>query len=231
MGLKDRILFEVHGNIKKINTQEDERKRLVSFFEGFMVDAKELGLEEATEIYGSLFGKEVKSGLVDLKEDFETVLNDSINEAGLSGERVAGMLSMIRSQGARGLSAERAAGAMKMQQKAGTLADVAAGASANAPKTGLAALWDNIKNFFTGGWTAITTAFKTGNFSALLSTPLIQGALATGGIVLAFKLLKKIFGRAGKTMTAEQQKKIQAELQAKLDAKKAENEAKNKEKI
>jgi hypothetical protein len=194
MSLRDRILFEVHGDIKKVTTHDDEKKRLASFFEGFMVDAKEFGLNEATEIYGTLFGESVKNGLVELKEDFELVLSDSINEAGLSGERVAGMLSLIRSQGARGLSGERAGEAMKMQQKSGALADVAAGASANAPQaTGLAALWNNIKGFFTGGWTAITSAFKTGNFGALLSTPLIQGALATGGIVLAVKLLKKIW--------------------------------------
>lgn len=67
-----------------------------------------------------------------------------------------------------------------------------------------------VKNFFTGGVSSVGSAIKSGNWSSLLQIPLVQGALGVGGAVLAFKLLKKIFG---KKIKPEQEAQLQAALQ------------------
>jgi len=67
-----------------------------------------------------------------------------------------------------------------------------------------------VKNFFTGGVSSVGSAIKSGNWGALMKIPLVQGALAAGGAVLAFKLLKKIFG---KKINSDQEAQLQAALQ------------------
>jgi hypothetical protein len=68
--------------------------------------------------------------------------------------------------------------------------------------------FNTVKGFFTGGVKSIGDAVKTGNWGALLQIPLVKGAMITGGAVLAFKILKKLFG-----------KKIRPEQEASLKAK------------
>lgn len=67
-----------------------------------------------------------------------------------------------------------------------------------------------VKNFFSGNITSIGSAIKTGKWASLLSLPLVQGALAVGGAVLAFKVLKKIFG---KKIKPEQEEQLKTALQ------------------
>lgn len=82
----------------------------------------------------------------------------------------------------------------------------------------LTTLWNGIKgmgkdvwSWFKGdtGVSGIGKAIQAGNWNALATIPLVQAGLATGGVVVAWKLLKRLFGNR-----AEKNKdKIMASLQ------------------
>jgi hypothetical protein len=77
-----------------------------------------------------------------------------------------------------------------------TTAPVAAGAAAKTGILGiLSGLWNKIKSFFGGGVKAIGDTIKTGNYANLVKIPLVQGAMAAGGVALAVVILRKIFGK------------------------------------
>lgn len=112
------------------------------------------------------------------------------------------------------LDAPSSAAAMAAASKAPT---AVAGAAANvgaAAKTGgilgwLRKAFTSVKSFFTGGVKSIGTAVKSGNWGSLLQIPLVKGALITGGAVLAFKIIKKLFG---KRITSQQETSLKAQL-------------------
>jgi len=92
----------------------------------------------------------------------------------------------------------------------------AAGVADAGAKTGGILNWikkafTSVKGFFVGGVKSIGEAVKSGNWGALLKIPLIKGALITGGAVLAFKILKKLFG---KKITPQREAELQASLKA-----------------
>ncbi len=92
----------------------------------------------------------------------------------------------------------------------------AAGVADAGAKTGGILGWirkafTSVKGFFTGGIKSVGEAVKSGNWGALLKIPLIKGALITGGAVLAFKILKKLFG---KKITPQREAELQASLKA-----------------
>lgn len=265
MNIRDQILYEIHGNIQKTTSKEEDRKNFNSFLEGFMEDANNFGLQETIDIYGMLFGRETKDHLVELKESFEVVLNQ-LNENQLNEEKskldpntVRGMTTWADKKdysvtdntsgwrdagmGKTGGNAAQVTGSagahdgdmvaqMIAAQKntPGILAAQSARDSAAefAPKfgtggglAGLAALWNTIKRFFTGGWTNLTKVFtgggsiqdilgRLGQFAK--SNPLFTGIAGLGGVLgikALAKTLKVLFGKMGKKAPS---KEVQQQL-------------------
>ena len=192
---------------------------LSNLAKGFIKD-KEIFGEDVVSLYSDIFGQESGPLFEAFYEDAD-VLEESITlgkellfedprpyrlnfkeypssdgKFGLSGERVGGMMSHIRSKMAHGLGGDRAADAMKMGQKSGSLSDVASGASANAPaKLGfLSTLWDSIKKFgssLAAKFPGVSGFLKNG-VSWITAHPAIVlasagGAALIGGLIKAFK--------------------------------------------
>lgn len=104
---------------------------------------------------------------------------------------------------------EAAIAAATTPPAAGALKTAAPGIGGNGILGWIKKAFNTVKGFFTGGVKSIGDAVKSGNWGALLQIPLVKGAMITGGAVLAFKILKKLFG---KKIRPEQEASLKAQL-------------------